>query len=265
MTEQTAACCCGALAITVKGEPERTIACHCDYCQRRTGTNSQVSSWYFKDQIVKEVGDYKVYQGPDNQSTEYRFCPTCGSTVYWYFSFLEGHSEMPVYGLAVGCFNDPEYPSPDIEIHTGNRHDWVTSIPGADSFHEFPPFERMLPKQNDPKSWRSEPRTLAAGVAKAQVVDSANEDIIGYEFAADVFEVSPSGARLSCDRLLDDCVLDLWITLNDEETKQHLSAELRWSSEDDTGTYELGVEIVNNPLTDIDHWCELVKALPDEL
>lgn len=59
MKMRTARCCCGELSITVSGEPEGVIICHCNYCQRRTGNIFQVSCWYLGDQIVPRTGQGK--------------------------------------------------------------------------------------------------------------------------------------------------------------------------------------------------------------
>ena len=262
--ERTANCCCGNLSITVEGEPERVITCHCDYCQRRTGNVNQVCAWYFDDQIVSETEDYKVYRGTDNDTTEYRFCPECGSTVCWYLHEIEAFSGQRVYGIAVGCFNDPDFPQPDIETHTGNRHNWVAAIQSADNFHEFPPMERMVPVRDDPKAWRAETRHPIHGTASAQIVESDEPDSIGYEFESEILEISVNGLRITCDRALEDCVMNLWVTLPGYTQKLFLSAELRWSSFDGDQTYEAGVEVINNPLTDSEAWCDIVVLSTSE-
>jgi hypothetical protein len=48
--ERTAQCHCGALQVTVLGEPEWVNICHCKACQRRTG--AVVSGAYFAAERV---------------------------------------------------------------------------------------------------------------------------------------------------------------------------------------------------------------------
>ena len=145
MKTRTARCCCGDLSMTVSGEPDRVISCHCGYCQRRTGNVFQVSCWYFGDQIVSRTGHGRVYRGPDNPGIDYTFCSRCGSTVYWEFSAFQAIVEVPVYGIAVGCFVDADFPKPDLECWASMRHHWIGEIEGVDSYDEFPPSERMMP------------------------------------------------------------------------------------------------------------------------
>lgn len=148
MDTRTARCCCGDLSITVSGEPERVIACQCDYCQRRTGTISQVSCWYFGEQVESRTGQGQIYRGPDNPGIDYTFCPNCGSTVYWAFSVLENLVHVSIYGIAVGCFADANFPKPDLELWASKRHHWIGEVPGAESHPEVAPPERMLPKRS---------------------------------------------------------------------------------------------------------------------
>lgn len=143
MKTHTAHCCCGSLSITVSGEPERVIACHCGYCQRRTGNVFQTSCWYPAGQVVSRAGEGQVYRGPDNPGIDYTFCPRCGSTVYWEFAGLREMLGETVYGIAVGCFVDADFPKPDLELWASTRHHWIGKIEGADSWPEFPPPERL--------------------------------------------------------------------------------------------------------------------------
>ena len=144
MKTRTACCCCGDLSMTVSGEPERVIACHCHYCQRRTGNVFQVSCWFFADQIVSRTGEGQPYRGPENMGIDYTFCPRCGSTVYWELSLLGSAFDVQIFGIAVGSFADAD-PEPDLEIWTSLRHHWVPPLEGIDGYAEFPPNERMRP------------------------------------------------------------------------------------------------------------------------
>lgn len=137
MQTKKAQCCCGDLSITVSGEPERVIACHCDYCQRRTGSVLQVSCWYFEDQIVSRAGEGQVYRGPDNRGVDYSFCRRCGSTVYWQLAYLRQAAEQPIYGIAVGCFADADFPRPEFECWTRLKHSWLGEIEDVQSYDKF--------------------------------------------------------------------------------------------------------------------------------
>ena len=139
MKERKASCACGEVSITFQGEPERVIRCHCDYCQRRTGNVFQVSAWFFEDQIVERIGETKLINGGgDNPGVDYRFCPRCGSTVYWDITFIP-----EIYGVAVGAFADSEFPQPDFEAFESKRHGWIQELDIVNTFKEFPPIEAL--------------------------------------------------------------------------------------------------------------------------
>ena len=139
MVERTATCCCGDVSITFQGEPERVIRCHCHYCQRRTGNVFQVSAWFLEDQIVSRTGDTRVFNDSEgNPGVDYTFCTRCGSTVYWPIKFFPG-----LFGVAVGCFADADFPQPNFELHERCRHSWVPELDIDDSYVEWAPPEKM--------------------------------------------------------------------------------------------------------------------------
>ncbi len=119
--KRTAQCCCGALTIETRTEPERTVICHCVECQRRTGSAFGVSA-FFKAEDVDISGPSTAYVriGTSGKRLEAHFCPTCGSTVYWLPEFLPG-----VIGVGLGAFADPSFPAPAISAWERSRHPWV--------------------------------------------------------------------------------------------------------------------------------------------
>ena len=146
---RTASCCCGELTMTVSGEPERIIRCHCDYCQRRTGSVFQVSCWYYDDQVVERTGSGTIFnEGPNNPGIDYVFCPRCGSTVYWEFRalapFLGGNQ---LYGIAVGNFVETDFPAPNLDAENVSRHHWIDELPGLEPHPRQPPQEAMVPSR----------------------------------------------------------------------------------------------------------------------
>ena len=79
-----AACSCGQLHLTIEGEPSRNAMCHCLACQRRTGAVISNQARYRNDQVAI-TGKYTAWQrtADSGNAMTFRFCPTCGSTVFW--------------------------------------------------------------------------------------------------------------------------------------------------------------------------------------
>lgn len=53
MTTRTAQCGCGRAKITVANEPVLVGACHCDFCQKRTGSLFGVQAYFSEGQCVE--------------------------------------------------------------------------------------------------------------------------------------------------------------------------------------------------------------------
>ena len=140
MGTRTARCACGRVEIEVDGDPEIVVACHCEFCQRRSG-NVFIAAAHFAAAQVEVRGDTRCYNGLEvdgvgaagvNGGINYRFCTTCGSTICW--DFLHPLSGEPRFAIAVGNFADPTFPAPMAEVFPEQRHHWLQPIPGADQW-----------------------------------------------------------------------------------------------------------------------------------
>ena len=136
--QRVAECGCGQLRVTVQGEPTTVVACHCDYCQKSTGSVFKVSALFPAQSVIAIDGSTTVYnglevngvgpKGAEDSSIEYHFCPTCGSTVYCTLSLFP-----ELVAVSVGNFVDPEFPPPTSEVHTRWRHRWLPPLPDTNS------------------------------------------------------------------------------------------------------------------------------------
>jgi hypothetical protein len=152
---RTARCCCGAVSISVRGEPHHVHGCHCDYCQRRTGSVWQVSCWYFDHEIVSVEGETRIYgTSPDlaeslrgsaaegqTQEIDYHFCIRCGSTVYWKIPMtaaMGGGEDLIATAIAVGCFADKDFPAPSSDHYVRNRQGWLEGLTFEHMYDELP-------------------------------------------------------------------------------------------------------------------------------
>ena len=79
-----AQCQCGGFTATAATEPRVVMACHCTWCQRRSGVPVTISAYFEKDDVRLE-GDYKVFErpAPEGRKLYNYFCPTCGTTLAW--------------------------------------------------------------------------------------------------------------------------------------------------------------------------------------
>src|SRR5262249_23315911 len=102
----------------------RVSMCHCLECQRRTGSVYSVQAWFAPGQITIE-GESRQFTrvGNSGGGVTFRFCPDCGSTVYW-----EAAAAPGLLAVAVGAFADPNFPRPEFAVWERRRHDWVDDL-----------------------------------------------------------------------------------------------------------------------------------------
>jgi hypothetical protein len=126
MTTRRASCACGQLIATATVNPIRVSICHCLECQRRTGSVFGAQA-RFPMTSVRIVGKSNIFSrtGDSGGKISFRFCPNCGSTV-WYS--LEAQPE--VVAIPVGAFADPDFPAPDRSFYPSRGHSWAVT-PGA--------------------------------------------------------------------------------------------------------------------------------------
>jgi hypothetical protein len=120
MTTRRAACNCGQLSLTVAGDPARISMCHCLQCQQRTGAVLSNQARFRRDQVIEIAGRATEYtrSADSGNALTFRFCPVCGSTVYW-----EGEGFPGFVAIAIGTFADPAFPAPTLSIWETTRHD----------------------------------------------------------------------------------------------------------------------------------------------
>ena len=124
MTTRRAACNCGQLEIVCEGEPVRISMCHCLECQRRTGAAFGCQAWFTQQQTTISGNSTQFSRQSDaRRSVSFRFCPICGSTVYWEAEAFPGH-----IAVAVGSFADPAFPAPTYSGWEAKRHHWVEPL-----------------------------------------------------------------------------------------------------------------------------------------
>ena len=129
--KRVAKCHCGHFSVTTTGNPEQVVMCHCEECQRRTGSSYSLGA-IFERPNVDSCGEYKTYQrvGDLGFRFTFHFCPECGSNVYWIFS----SPDRELYIVAVGCYADPSFPGPVVSLYGKRRHHW---LPGLEDVPRF--------------------------------------------------------------------------------------------------------------------------------
>ena len=123
MTNITGGCLCGAVRYTIDADPlpGRKFLCHCEDCQRHTGSPF-VASLAFPRESVTMTGDLTTFTRPGGQSGEpmhRRFCRQCGSPMT-----IHRDSTGRVLILA-GTLDDTSLFAPDLSFFCDSALSWV--------------------------------------------------------------------------------------------------------------------------------------------
>ena len=79
-----AQCACGHLKVVVSGDPEMSYACHCDYCQKATGSIAAFGAVYLEERFISIEGEAAEFKDfPKWPGAIKYFCKNCGTTVHW--------------------------------------------------------------------------------------------------------------------------------------------------------------------------------------
>jgi hypothetical protein len=124
-----ASCSCGRLRATVTGDPIRVSVCHCLACQRRTGGPFGQQARFDPANVTVsgEAREYVRHADDDGEARVFRFCPGCGSTVYYTF---ERSPDVIVF--PIGVFADPGFPAPTRSVYSDRKHEWVVLPDGIE-------------------------------------------------------------------------------------------------------------------------------------
>lgn len=127
MPARPSSCLCGQLSITCEGEPVRVSVCHCLACQRRSGSAFSAQARWPEGQVrIEGRSSEWTRTGDEGGRIVHRFCPTCGSTLYYTIDSMPGLIAVPI-----GAFADPDFPSPTFSVYEERRHRWVEIVGDA--------------------------------------------------------------------------------------------------------------------------------------
>lgn len=124
-------CLCGSVRYQASGPALRTLACHCRFCQRMTGSTLYAESM-FPLNAVEFKGTLSVYDHRSETSgktVHLHFCPRCGTTVTLTFE------RWPEYrAVSRGTFDDPNWVDIGAHIWTDSAQSGVVLPAGTDCY-----------------------------------------------------------------------------------------------------------------------------------
>jgi len=136
MTKIAGSCLCGAVRYRSDAEPAMTAVCHCENCQRQSGTALSIIVGVPAGSIVFE-GENSLATYADRadsgRSVNRRFCKNCGSPIV---SLVE---MMPnVHFIKAGTLDDKSWLKPTMHLWCDSAQPWVEIPAGMQKFAKNP-------------------------------------------------------------------------------------------------------------------------------
>jgi len=114
---------------------------------------------------------------------------------------------------------------------------------------------------SDENTRRIETRQPSDGKASVRVLEAPFPELKSTTLEADVLDVSAAGLRLDCEELLDQCSLELKISLKGSSEFVVLRGEVRWASWEEGSRYQMGIEFTGNDAPLVIKWGNILKGL----
>lgn len=136
MKKISGACLCGSVQYSSDAEPVMTAICHCENCQRQTGTAFSIivgvpenSLAFVKSDTLTEYLD----RGKSGQVVRRKFCNNCGSPI---LSITQGAAGLSI--IKAGTLNDKSWLKPTIQFWCSTAQPWLEISDELTRYEENP-------------------------------------------------------------------------------------------------------------------------------
>ncbi|KAH8896837.1 DUF636 domain protein, partial [Thozetella sp. PMI_491] len=141
----TGSCVCKKVTYSFSGEPAGKAICHCNECQKLSGTAFTYNvlvprtsfTWTSGESLVK----YNSFIQEIGVEIGYRFCSECSAVL---LKESEADAFKPVYMIQAGSIDKEAVTpkgivgqTPDVELWTSRKVEWLTPVQGAQQKMQF--------------------------------------------------------------------------------------------------------------------------------
>jgi len=147
-------CSCAALRYELTASPLIVHACHCQDCQRVTGSAFVVNIWIEK-KFVKTNGAIPksfTLKGGSGKNHEVFFCDVCGTYVWSRYHRAPGDALF----VRAGTLDKPQAVTPDIHIFTRSKLPWLELPRGVPAFKSMYKIEEVWSAESKKRLRRSQ-------------------------------------------------------------------------------------------------------------
>ncbi|MGS0535694.1 GFA family protein [Pseudoalteromonas sp. SaAl2] len=129
----TGSCLCGEVSFEINGEFESFYLCHCEYCQKDTGSVYASNLFSATAKLIWRSGEnqVKTYQLPRTQHIK-SFCSNCGSAV----PNIQMNNTLVV--VPAGCLNQDITIKPTAHIYKSSEAAWAKNLDKVQSYDQLP-------------------------------------------------------------------------------------------------------------------------------
>ena len=140
----TGGCACGSIRYQLLDKPMFVHCCHCDDCQRLTGS-AFVLNAIIETQAIKLLRGKPVPVPVPRESAPHDIyrCPRCQTAVWSDY----GHRPNLRF-VRVGTLDDPDRFPPEIHIFTSTKQPWVILPEGVPAVPEYYDSKRFWPPES---------------------------------------------------------------------------------------------------------------------
>ncbi len=133
MKTYSGSCLCGAVHFKIEGEFDRFFLCHCQHCQKDTGSAHAANLFSTSASIAWSSGEdsVKTYQLPSTRHSK-SFCSTCGSALPY---VLREGKLLVVPAGSLDCQVDIK---PTAHIFVSSKADWDTQLEEITQIDKLP-------------------------------------------------------------------------------------------------------------------------------
>ena len=132
MADYQGSCLCGTVRFEIQGDFDSFYLCHCQHCQKDTGSAHAANLFSSSASLVWLSGDEAVTTFTlANTRHSKSFCKRCGSAV-------PTHQPPGLLVVPAGCLDTPVSISPTAHIFTDSKATWETAAGDAPAFPHLP-------------------------------------------------------------------------------------------------------------------------------
>jgi hypothetical protein len=127
----TGGCHCGHITYEAEVDPATVRVCHCNDCQKLTGTAFRTNIASLPGTFALKSGPPKIYikTAESGNKRAHAFCPECGAPIY----ATDPGTNPSSYGLRVGSVNQrAEFAPPARQIWCSSALSWSMDISGVE-------------------------------------------------------------------------------------------------------------------------------------